>query len=457
MSGKNVTLAIDGVSVTVPEGTTILEAARKVHVKIPTLCDHPDLCKRAVCRICVVENDGRGKLLASCAHNAEEGMNIVTNNSRIFGIRKTIIALILTSHPHNDCLACMRNTKCELQSLAGIYSTSKSPFPKNLLNQNSQGPKEISCNALVRDMDKCIKCGRCVEACQEIQTVRAINTSGRSADYAICTPYDQALSNSPCVFCGHCAEVCPVGAIYEHDQSAEAWALLNQKKQNMVIKVSQSAAQAVCAELGFPTGNITIGKIITGLRQMGFSGVYDAKMFESKSASEEAAELNKRIKSSSLLPMISVCSAACTKFVKDFYPDLANHLSEAKSPEQNFKDYVDNGNDTQKTCVSIAPCIAKKYKAQSSKEIVLTVRELARLICLSGINLSTVQESAFNPFTGKADILRMKTKSKEPNKLLEVNSLANARKALDSIRSGNCDAAYVRILSCPSGCKTRGR
>jgi len=455
MSEKNITLTIDGFSVTVPESMTILEAARKVNVKIPTLCDHPDLCKRAVCRVCVVENDGRGKLLASCAHNVEEGMNIVTNNSRIFGIRKTIIALILSSHPHDDCLACIRNTKCELQSLAGIYSTSESPFPKNFINRNLQGLKEISCNALVRDMDKCVKCGRCVEACQEIQTVRAINTSGRSADYAICTPYAQALSDSPCVFCGHCAEVCPVGAIYEHEQSAEVWALLNEKKQAMVIEIAPREAQAVCAELGLTAGAISIGQIIAGLRQMGFSGVYDASSFEAMSANEEARELGGRIKNSRPLPMISGCSAGCEKFVKEFYPDLSDHLSKAKSPEQNFMDYVDSNNDTQKICVSVAPCIAKKYKAQSPNEIVLTVRELSKLIRMSGVGLSAVKESAFDQLNGEAVGIETKAKSREPGRFLEVSGLANARKALDSIHSGNCGAAYVKILSCPSGCKTR--
>jgi NADP-reducing hydrogenase subunit HndD len=448
MSDKNVTLAIDGLTVTVPEGTTILEAARKVNVKIPTLCDYPDLCKRAVCRLCVVENDGRGKLLASCAYHAEEGMNIVTNNARIFEIRKTIISLILASHPHDDCLACISNTKCELQSLARIYSTSASPFHNNFSSQGPKSLKEISCNALIRDMDKCVKCGRCVEACQEIQTVRAINTSGRSADYAICTPYAQALSDSACVLCGHCAEVCPVGAICEHDQSGEVWAFLNEKKHYMVIKIAPSEAEAVCAELGLPMESISIGKIITGLKRMGFSGVYDAESFEATSANGEADELLDRIKSSRQLPMISGCSTGCIKFVKEFYPDLANLLSEAKSPEQNFRDYVDNGNDAQKICVSIAPCIAKKYKAQSPEEIVLTVRELAMLIRLSGIDLSAVQESAFDSFTEKTQGFETKVKS------LEVNGLANARKALDSIRSGNCDADYVRILICPSGCKT---
>jgi NADH dehydrogenase/NADH:ubiquinone oxidoreductase subunit G len=452
MSDKNITLTIDGLSVTVPEGVTILEAARKVNVKIPTLCDHPDLCKRAVCRLCVVENDGREKLLASCAHHAEEGMNIVTNNSRIFDIRKTIISLILASHPHDDCLACISNTKCELQSLAKIYSTSASPFQKSFSGQNRKKTKDISCNVLVRDMEKCVKCGRCVEACQNIQTVQAINTSGRSANYEISTPYAQALSDSSCVLCGHCAEVCPVGAIYEYDQSAEAWAFLTEKKHEMAIKIAPQEAQAVCAELGLPTEAITVGKIITGLKRMGFSGVYNAESFEAMSANEEAAELLDRIKSSRQLPMISCCSTSGVKFVKEFYTDLSNHLSEAKSPEQNFRDFFN-----KKALVSIAPCIAKKYKKPSEGDIqntgiIMSVRELARLIHLSGIELSAVQESAFDQVSGEAPDIE--TKGKKPDRLLEVCGLANARKVLDAIRASNCDADYVKILSCPSGCKT---
>jgi NADP-reducing hydrogenase subunit HndD len=466
MSDKTVALTIDGLPVTVPEGTTILDAARKVNVKIPTLCDHPDLCKRAVCRICVVENDGRGKLLASCAYHAEEGMNIVTNNARIFEIRRTIISLILASHPRDDCLACISNTNCELQSLAKIYSTNAFPFQNNFSGQSQKSLKEISCDALVRDMDKCVKCGRCVEACQEIQTVRAINTSGRSAYYAICTPYAQALSDSACVFCGHCVEVCPVGAIYEYDQSGEVWAFLNEKKHDIVIEIAPQEAQAVCAELGFSVGEITIGKIITGLKRMGFSGVYTAESFVAMSANEEADELLDRLKSSRRLPIISGCSTGCTKFVKKFYPDLSSCLSGAKSPEQNFMDFIEKKDadsrlvgNANKILVSIVPCIAKKYRMSSegntqNEGIILSVRELARLIRLSGFDLSAVQESAFDSFAGEPRGFETRAKSKESDRLLEVRGLANARKVLDSIRSGNCDADYVKILSCPSGCKT---
>jgi iron only hydrogenase large subunit-like protein len=447
MNEKIVNLTIDGLPVTVPEGATILEATRQVNIKIPTLCDHPDLCKRAVCRLCVVENNGWEKLLASCAHKAEEGMKIVTNNSRIFEIRKTIISLILASHPHDNCLTCISNTKCELQSLAKIYSTSKSPFQNNYSSQSRKNLKETFCNVMVRDMDKCVKCGRCVEACQEIQTVRAINTSGRSADYEIRTPYAQPLSESPCVLCGHCAEVCPVGAIYEYDQSGEVWALLNEKKYDMAIKIAPKEAQAVCAELGLTTEAITIGKIITCLRRMGFSGVYNAESFKAMSANEETGELLDRIKSSSQLPMISCCSTSGVKFVKEFYPDLVNHLSTAKNPEQNFRDFTDKTG--KKLSVSVAPCIAKKYKT-SGDGIILSVRELARLIRLSGADLSAVQESAFDQFSGEACGIETKPTVKN----LEINGLANARKVLDAIHYGTCGADYVKILSCPSGCKT---
>jgi len=378
-------------------------------------------------------------------------MKIVTNNSRLFEIRKTIISLILASHPHDDCLSCISNTKCELQSLAKIYSTGKSPFKKNFSSQSPKSLKEISCNVLVRDMEKCVKCGRCVEACQNIQTVQAINTSGRSANYEISTPYAQALSESSCVLCGHCAEVCPVGAIYEYDQSGEVWALLNEKKQDMAIQIAPQEAQAVCAELGLPAGAVTIGKIITGLKRMGFSGVYNAELFAAMSANEEAGELLDCIKSSRQLPMISCCSTGGLKFVKEFYPDLANLLSRAKSPEQHFKEF--KGFIEKKIPVSIAPCIAKKYKT-TDEGIILSVRELTRLIRLSGIDLSTVKEGAFDQVSGKTQGLEAEVKAKEPERLLEVCGLANARKVLDAIHSGNCSADYVKILSCPSGCKT---
>jgi iron only hydrogenase large subunit-like protein len=244
-----------------------------------------------------------------------------------------------------------------------------------------------------------------------------------------------------------------VGAIYEHDQSAEVWAFLNEKKHDMAIEIApreaRASALAVCAELGLPTEAITTGKIITGLKRMGFSGVYNAELFAAISANEETHELQERIKNSSRLPVISCCSQACTRFVKQFYPDLANNLSEAKSPEQNFKDFIGGA---KKILVSIVPCIAKKYKTSGKKdfqgeEIALSVRELVKLIRLSGIDLGGIKESEF-------DTIACGTETKTNEKSIEVNGLANARKVLDSIRLGKREVNYIKILSCPSGCKT---
>lgn len=212
-----VNLTINGTPVTVPEGTRILEAAKQANVKIPTLCEHPDLCKRGLCRICVVEADGRGKLIAACANDVWEGVKIVTNNLRLLNIRKTIVELILANHPQ-DCLTCVRNTKCELQTLAAEMNIRKVPYEsvvqqeKEIAEEGKNDKGEIV--TLVRDMDKCVKCCRCVEACQNVEKIGAINTSYRSKNFSITTPFNQSLKESNCNMCGKCAEVCPVGAIY---------------------------------------------------------------------------------------------------------------------------------------------------------------------------------------------------------------------------------------------------
>ena len=212
---KNVNLTINGIPVTVPEGTRIIEAAKKVNVKIPTLCDHPELCRRGWCRICVVECDGRGKLVAACANDVWEGVNIVTNNFRLFDVRKTILELILANHPQ-ECLFCVKNKKCELQRLAENFGIRNEPFERCLHEDDSTNKDIVESNGktIVRNMGKCIKCGRCVEACNE-HLAFAINTKGRSHEFTISTPYDRSLSETPCDFCGKCAEVCPVAAFYE--------------------------------------------------------------------------------------------------------------------------------------------------------------------------------------------------------------------------------------------------
>ena len=447
---KSVNLTIDGLSVAVPEGTTILEAARKVNVEIPTLCDHPDLRRRAVCRLCVVECDGRGKLYAACANDVWEGAAVVTNNARIVGIRKTIIELMLANHPQ-ECLNCVRSTKCELQSLAERFGIRTTPFRRDALKR---GLSEIACDTLVRDMDKCIKCGRCVDVCQEIQTVRAINTSHRSVHYDICPPYGHTLEEGPCIFCGHCATVCPVGAIFEHDHSAEVWEALGDNSRYVVAEIAPQTTAAIAGEMGLPSETVTAGKIITALKRMGFDQVYDADLFADLSAREKIIELLGRLKYGGKLPMISCCSPGGIKFIEKFFPELKLHLTSIKNPQQNFA-YLTKGIHPKVTSVSVMPCIAKKFgnkKPETSSvnepDFVLTPREFAGMIRLAGIDFDTLPENhfdAFNAASGKSGI----PEGTKVRKIV-INGLGEARDVLDAIRRDKCDADLVEILSCPS-------
>ena len=504
---KNVNLCVDGLPVTIHEGATILEAARKAGVHIPTLCDHPDLGKRAVCRLCVVECNGGGKLKAACANTVEEGMRVVTNNARIVSTRKMIVELLLANHPQ-DCLNCIRNKQCDLQSLAARFGVRSSPFRREAVPVPE---RETSGRTLVRDMAKCVKCGRCVEACQEIQTVRAINTSCRSINYGITTPYKESLAAGPCVYCGQCAAVCPVGAIYEYDQCAEVWNALGDSGRHVVVQIAPSVRVALGEEFGLSPGSVTTGKMVTALKRLGFDKVFDTGFSADVTIMEEGHELLERINSGGKLPMITSCSPGWVNFAEVFYPDLLDHLSTTKSPQQIFgalvKTYYPQaaGVDASTiTSVSIMPCIAKKFESQRPEmnasgfrdvDLTLTTRELARMIRLAGIDFENLPETAFDPVMGDASgagivfgtsggvmeaalrtvyeaftgetlapvdftAVRGHAGIKEAEvdlkgtkiKVMIANGLANARVIMDSIRSGMCNAHFVEIMTCPGGC-----
>ncbi|MDR2942383.1 MAG: (2Fe-2S)-binding protein [Treponema sp.] len=430
---KSVNLTIDGIPVTVPEGTRILEAAKKANIKIPTLCEHPDLCKRAICRICVVECDGRGKLVAACANDVWEGVSVVTNNLRLLDIRKTIIELILSNHPQ-DCVSCVRNKKCELQTLSADFGIRESSFGRI---EDTAKPV-IESGTIVRNMDKCVKCGRCVEACQEEQTIRAINTSRRSHDYGISAPYKQSLEESPCVFCGRCAAVCPVGAIYEHDTTAEVWASINDGGRRTIAQISPELTLDGCGT----------GKIITALKQLGFDKVFDASVSEQISNSELNAELKQRLSAGGKgkLPMITGNIEGVYRFVNHFYPSLADHLAVGRNPRRIFSEEIrgkyaeeEKADVSAITPVSFVPGIAGKYGAGGKTDFALTSEELARMISLAGINIAKLAESSFD--TVKVDAPKGGVDAQKEI----VRGFAQARKVLETVLNGEFASQWIEI------------
>jgi NADH-quinone oxidoreductase subunit G/NADP-reducing hydrogenase subunit HndD len=345
----------------------------------------------------------------------------------------------MADHPQ-ECLSCARNGSCEFQTLAKVYGE---PFSSNdhAIQHDSDTHvtdmrlPESSGETLIRDMRKCVKCGRCVDVCQNVQAVRAINTASRSIHYEICTPYKQALEDGPCVYCGLCAQVCPVGAIVEYDQSAEVLAALNSGRR-LIATVTASICADLDAEFGLPQGTITKGKIAAVLKLMGFQMVFDAASFADQFICERASELLDRIKNSKMpgknLPMIISCSPAVYNFVEAFYPELKTHLPADNSPEQRFGALVKtwynktfNVDMPEIMYVSIMPCIAKKHEAHKfakqsgnekdgfcSVDFALSGRELARMIRAAGIDLNNLPEASFDSM---ADIDAEKNGQEDPS------------------------------------------
>lgn len=414
---KELTLYIDGIEVKVPEGVTILEAAKKVSVEIPTLCYYKDLTPTGNCGICVVEVEGVGTLKRACCTPATDKMKIHTNTKQVLDARKTVMELILSNHP-NDCLQCYRNQNCELQTMAEKLGVTELPF-KRFDRDMPLDDKGF----IIRDPNKCILCGRCIQACQNIQTVYAIDFINRGYDTKMSTFMDMPLNDSTCTNCGQCVAVCPVGALYEKSAIDEVWAAINDPTKHVVVQEAPAVRVAIGEEFGMAEGTVSSGRMHTALRRMGFDKVFDTNFTADLTIMEEGTEvIGKVIKALTTgeigknLPVITSCSPGWIKFMETFFADLREHISTAKSPQQMFgplaktyyaeKEKIDPKNIVS---VSIMPCTAKKYEAARPEmnssgyqdvDHVLTTREFAKMIRQSGIDFKNLPEEEADELMG---------------------------------------------------------
>jgi NADH-quinone oxidoreductase subunit G len=396
---------INNIALEVAEGTTILDAARKVNISIPTLCKHPDLDSSASCGVCVVKVKNNRKLLRACCTPLEEGMDIITHDNELQTIRRTVIELILSNHP-NDCLQCARNQNCELQKLASDFGIRDVSFPQFLRNL----PEDSSTRAITIVPEKCILCGRCVQVCQNLQDVWALSFLERGVETRISPAGDINLSESPCIHCGQCSAHCPTGAIAEYDQTKKVWNALYDEKKYCVVQIAPAVRVAIGEAFNFKEGENLTGKLYAALRRLGFEAIFDTSFGADVTVMEEATEFVERfMHRKGKLPLITTCCPSWVDFMEKFYPDMIEHFSSTKSPHEIVgvlsKTYYAQKKKIDASgiyVVSVMPCTSKKYEITRSSEmfastfqdvdVSLTTREIARMIKQAGIDFVNLPE-----------------------------------------------------------------
>ena len=406
----------------VDKGMTIWQACNSIGINIPSLCYFKDISANASCGVCVVEVKGVQELLRSCITEVTEGMEIITDSPRVREARKVNVELLLANHPE-DCLQCDRNLNCELQQLAFNLGIHEKRFVRTRKEHVNKDETSLS---LVRDPEKCILCGRCVAVCEQIQSVKAIDFSGRGLKTKISTFWDTGLGNSICINCGQCALICPTGAITERSAINEVWNELHNPEKVVVVQTAPAVRVGIGEAMGLPYGSLVTGQMVASLRKLGFSKVFDTDFAADLTIVEEANELVERIENKGTLPMITSCSPGWIKFIEHFFPSSLPHLSTCKSPQQMFgaiaKTYYAEqaGIDPRNiVVVSIMPCTAKKFEARRPEmsdafrywkeklhlsenehfydvDYVLTTRELARMFKEVGIDFSNLPEEEFD-------------------------------------------------------------
>ena len=506
-----VNLTINGKVVSVPSDTKILEAAKQVNIKIPSLChlriddiNFDNNC--ASCRVCMV-SAGK-KLVPACGTLVKEGMVVNTNSPEALKYRKDIVELLLSDHP-KDCLSCVKSGNCELQDIAAELGIRKVRFSDG---EQSSAPIDTSTKSIIKDHSKCILCRRCETMCNEVQTVGVLSGINRGFGTQVSTFFGDDLIDTNCTFCGQCISVCPTGALVEKDNTREAWAALGQKEKPVMVQTAPAVRVGLGEEFGLDPGSISTGKMVAALKALGFDYVFDTNFAADLTIMEEANEFVNRFVKGEKLPILTSCCPAWINFMEYEYPDLLPYLSTCKSPQSMFSpiarhyfaEKVLNKKYDEVIVMSIMPCVAKKFEVSREElgengyldtDISLTTRELARMIKEAGIDLANIDEAEFDSplgySTGAADIfgatggvleaaLRTAyhdiTKEEAPSLDFKVvrgmdgikeasleiaghtvnvaaaSSLGNARKLMDELREGNSKYHVIEIMACPGGC-----
>jgi NADP-reducing hydrogenase subunit HndD len=501
-----VNITIDGQKAQVPKTATVLEAALSQGIKVPTLCYHPELRPEGACRVCLVEVEGARSLVASCVYPVNEGMVIRTNTPAVREARQTVVELLLANHPP-DCFSCQRNLNCELQSIAADLGIREIPFD----GERKSLPLDANNPSLVRDQNKCILCGRCIRTCSERQGVHVYSFVNRGFNTTVAPAFMTGLDEAPCTYCGQCATVCPTAAIVEKDDTDAVWKAISDPKKHVVVQTAPAVRVALGEALGMGPGSIVTGKMVAALRRLGFDKVFDTGFTADLTILEEGNEFIQRLTTGGKLPMITSCSPGWVNFIELMYPDLLDHLSTAKSPQQMFGALVKTyyaekvGIDPKDiVSVSIMPCTAKKAEAVRPEmkssgyqdvDYVLTTRELGRMIRQAGLNfdklpteefdaplgistgagvifgatggvmeaaLRTVAEVVTGKELGCIDFKEVRGLNGIKEAVVPVgdlkvkvavaHTLQNARTLLDKIRAGEADYHFIEVMACPGGC-----
>ena len=503
------TITINGKKYEFTNEKNILTIIRNAGIEVPTLCYQPELSIFGACRLCTVEDD-KGRCFASCSEEPRDGMVIYTHTEKLRKHRKLIVELLLAAHCR-DCTTCDKHGNCTLQNLAYQMGVSTVRFD----NHREEMPIDRSSYAIVRDPNKCILCGNCVRVCNEIQGVGVLGFAHRGTDAMVTPAFNRPLNETNCVSCGQCRVVCPTGALHIRNCMESVWQALGDKNTRVVAQIAPAVRVAVGEAFGLPKGENSMGKIVAALHRMGFDEVFDTTYTADLTIMEESAEFLDRVAKGEKLPLLTSCCPAWVKFVENEYPEFKQNISTCRSPQQMFsailKDYYrdeKNAEGKKTFVVSIMPCTAKKmesYRAdaytygEKDTDAVLTTSELIRMIKSHGVSFDQMESEACDmPFgigsgggvifgaTGGVTeaVLRRLVEGHDAAtlnaiadcgvrgddgikeftipyngidvKICVVSGLANARKVLESVKSGEKEYHFIEVMACPGGCVMGG-